>query len=79
MGISITVYICKIRFCVNSIEEKDTIAQISVDNNTLLSKNTQDWKIIKTQLARKISGVQNLYIVFEGFSFCNVKNWRATK
>lgn len=69
----------KIRFCLNGIEEKDTIAQISVDSNTLLSKNTQDWKIIKTQLSKEISGVQNLYLVFEGFSFCNVKNWRATK
>ncbi|MBR2508748.1 MAG: hypothetical protein IKB71_03280 [Lentisphaeria bacterium] len=69
----------RIRFCINGIDEKDTVAEIAVNNDTLYSKNSKDWKTIKIKTKRPVSGKQNLFILFEGYSFCNAKNWRAVK
>ena len=69
----------KIRFCVNGVEEKDTVAELFVDNSTLQSANLKDWKTVKVDLKHPLQGEQTLYIVFNGFSFCNAKNWRAVK
>ena len=69
----------KIRFCTNGIEEKDTVAEIFIDSSVVQSANLKDWQKVKVELKRQLKGEQLLYIVFEGFSFCNVKNWRAVK
>ena len=69
----------KIRFCVNGIEEKDTVAEIFIDSSVVQSASLKDWKKVEVKLKRQLKGEQLLYIVFDGFSFCNVKNWRAVK
>ena len=68
-----------IRFCLDGIAPEQTVAEFKVNDRNVVSANPKDWKTVKIELKRPVSGTHFLYIVFNGFSFCNAKNWRAVK